>query len=175
MRGAELKATLPQTIIVMGVAGCGKSVVGKKLAEKLGGVFEDGDDFHSEEAKAKMQSGTPLTDADREPWYGRIRARVEHWRSEGRLYVLASSALKQKYRDWLSMGDSPEQLRFVHLAGSFKLIHDRMALRKNHFMPLSLLESQFAALERPTDALEVEIDRTVDEIVEEVLRGLGVA
>src|ERR1700749_128571 len=98
-------SAVPQTLIVMGVAGCGKSLIGAMLAERFGGVFEDADDFHPASNKAKMSAGTPLTDEDRWPWYAILRARVEEMRRQTGHYVLACSALKQIYRDKLSDGE----------------------------------------------------------------------
>ena len=160
----------PLTLIVMGVSGSGKTEVGKRLAAHLEGVFEDGDDFHSEEAKDKMRAGIPLTDEDRKPWYARMRRRIVDMRDAGENYVLACSALKAVYRDWLRVSDSPDQMKFVFLDGDFDLIHARMALRQGHYMPVSLLESQFAALEKPGDeVLRVSITGTLEEIAAEVI------
>lgn len=165
---------IPLTIIVMGVSGSGKTEVGKRVAAKLGAIFEDGDDFHTEEAKEKMRAGIPLTDEDRFPWFMRMRRRIEEVRQTGTRYVLACSALKSKYREWLREGDAPDVLQFVFLDGDFDLIHGRMAQRKGHYMPVSLLESQFAALEKPvTEAITVPIDGTLDEITATVLERLS--
>lgn len=160
---------IPSTIILMGVCGCGKTRVGELLTQKIGGVFEDADNFHTEAAKDKMRSGTPLTDEDRWPWYARLRARIVEMRTVTPHYVLACSALKQVYRDRLRESDGAEQFVVVFLDGTFDLIHGRMALRKDHYMPVSLLESQFAILERPADALRVSIDQTPEEIVADIL------
>ncbi len=164
----------PLTLIVMGVSGSGKTEVGRRLAGHLKGVFEDGDDFHSEEAKEKMRSGIALDDEDRKPWYARMRSRVLEMRSAGTNYVLACSALKSVYREWLRDGDSDEEMKFVFLDGDFDLIHNRMAKRQGHYMPVSLLESQFATLEKPGDeVLRVSIAGTLDQITSEVLARLN--
>lgn len=164
----------PLTIVVMGVSGSGKTEIGKRLASRLGGVFEDGDDFHTEEAKDKMRAGIPLNDEDRRPWYARLRNRIEEVRRSGSAYVLACSALKAVYREWLRGGDTPEQMKIVFLDGDFDLIQGRMALRKGHYMPVSLLQSQFAALEKPGDeVISVSIKGTLDEIETEVMSRLS--
>lgn len=166
--------SLPHTLIIMGVSGCGKSLIGSRLAQRLGGVFEDADDFHSEANKDKMRAGTPLTDEDRWPWYATLRARIEELRGQTPVYVLACSALKAVYRDKLRAGDQqPEEIAFVHLKGTREVIHARMALRKGHYMPVSLLDSQFAILEETPDLMAVPLDQTPDEIEAEILRRLG--
>lgn len=171
----EATRSVPPTLIIMGVSGCGKTVVGSLLAQHLGGIFEDGDDFHTEAAKEKMRSGTPLTDDDRKPWYATLRRRIEEMRGITPCYILACSALKAKYRDWLRQGDSRDDMEFVFLDGSFELIHGRMAKREGHYMPVSLLESQFAALEMPGEEVHrVSIDAAPEAIATEVLRRLGV-
>ena len=157
-------STLPPTIILMGVCGCGKTAVGRLLAARTGALFEDADDFHTDVAREKMRSGIPLTDDDRWPWYDRLRARVLENRAQGRPYILACSALKRAYRDRLRGTDTPEQMLFIHLDGSFDLIRQRMARRQGHYMPLSLLESQFAILERADDTIPVSIEGTPEQI-----------
>lgn len=164
-----------RTIIVMGVSGSGKSVVGSLLAEKLGGVFEDGDDFHPLSNKAKMSAGTPLTDEDRWPWYAVLRQRIEEMRTLTPVYVLACSALKPSYREKLRAEDLENTLRFVLLNGTRELITDRMAARKGHFMPLALLDSQLATLQPTPDLTQVSIDATPDQIVEDILAKLATA
>jgi gluconokinase len=163
----------PRTLIVMGVAGCGKSLIGGLIAEALGGFFEDADEFHPEANKAKMVQGIPLSDEDRRPWLEALRARLLARREETGSYVLACSALKQSYRDTLRGEDSLETLQFVYLKGSREVIAQRMAARKGHFMPTSLLDSQFATLEEPDEAIIVNVAQTPDEIVREVLNHLG--
>ncbi len=162
-----------KTIIVMGVSGSGKSLVGSLLAAKLDGVFEDGDDFHPASNKAKMSTGTPLTDDDRWPWYAVLRQRIEDMRHLTPIYVLACSALKPIYRDKLRAHDHAANLRFVLLDGSRELIATRITARKGHFMPPSLLESQLATLEPTPDLVRVSIDQTPEQIVAEIMRRIG--
>ncbi len=164
-----------KTIIVMGVCGCGKSLVGSLLAAKLGGVFEDGDDFHPPSNKAKMSAGTPLTDDDRWPWYAVLRQRIEAMRDTTSIYVLACSALKPIYRDKLRAHDADATLRFVLLEGSRELIASRLAARKGHFMPPALLDSQLATLETTPDLIRVSIDQTPEQIVDDILQKLELA
>jgi gluconokinase len=153
--------------IVMGVSGCGKTTIARKLAAATGGDWRDGDDFHSTENKAKMSAGIPLTDADRRPWLDRLNAELRAAPGD-KPFFLACSALKQKYRDRLTAG-LPEA-RFVYLKGSMELIRSRMAQRRNHFMPVGLLESQFADLEEPKEAIVLDISRTEDELAEDFKR-----
>lgn len=168
-------SAVPQTIIIMGVAGSGKSLIGSMLAQRLGGIFEDADDFHPASNKAKMSAGTPLNDDDRWPWYAILRQRILDMRNKTPCYLLACSALKGIYRDKLRDGDPPEELVFVYLHGSRELISQRIGARKGHFMPPALLDSQFATLEIPQeDALTVSVDGTPEEIVAQVLEGLKV-
>jgi gluconokinase len=160
----------PRTLILMGVCGCGKTLIGEMLAKELGGVFEDADDFHPAPNKAKMTAGIPLTDDDRWPWLGILRDRIEEMRDQTLCYLLACSALKEVYREILRGDDSHEVLEFVHLKGSRELISARMAARKGHYMPTNLLDSQFAILEEPHDAITVDVSGTPEEIAAEVLR-----
>jgi gluconokinase len=154
--------------IVMGVSGCGKSTVANALAKATGGIFLDADDFHLPETKAKLSSGTPLTDEDRWPWLERLNAELRARSDKGNALFLACSALKQKYRDLLMTG-LPDA-RIVYLKGSRELIAARLAQRKGHFMPASLLDSQFATLEEPKDTLVLDISRTESQMVEDFLR-----
>jgi len=164
-----------RTIIIMGVSGSGKSVVGRLLAQKLDAVFEDGDDFHPASNKAKMATGTPLTDDDRWPWYAVLRQRIVEMRHLTPVYILACSALKPIYREKLRAHDADAALRFVLLDGSRDLICSRMAARQGHFMPLSLLESQLATLEATPDLVRVSIDPTPEQIVEDIRQKLAAA
>ena len=129
--------------VVMGVSGSGKTTLGRKLADALGVPYAEADEFHSPENIAKMSSGTPLTDEDRWPWLRSIAAWIHDHESGGG--VVTSSALKRVYRDLLRQGN--DGVRFVHLDGSRELIAERLAHRSGHFMPPSLLDSQFADLE----------------------------
>lgn len=167
-----MRLDLPKTIVVMGVCGCGKTEVGRAVAEKVDGMFEDADGFHTEAAKAKMGAGVPLTDADRWPWLERLRGRIEAVRGEGKTYVLACSALREVYREKLRAGDEADVLRFVLLDGSRELIEERMGRRVGHYMPLSLLDSQLAILERSEDLLVVSIEPSVEVIANGIVECL---
>jgi gluconokinase len=137
-----------KVIVVMGVAGSGKSTVGPLIAKALGGDYAEGDQFHPPANIAKMTSGQPLDDADRLPWLEAMARAIRDWRGKDRPTILACSALKQRYRDILSGGS--DEVAFVFLKGSPDLIAGRIGSRKGHFMPSSLLDSQFRALEEPT-------------------------
>ena len=139
--------TAPSVLVVMGVSGSGKTTVAALLAGQLGWEYEDGDDFHPPENVAKMHGGTPLTDADRWPWLQAIAAWIDATRSAGRHGVVACSALRRAYRDIL-IGDRPD-VRLVYLQGDKQLISARQSARLNHYMPATLVDSQFAALEEP--------------------------
>ena len=157
-------------VVIMGVAGCGKSSVGEGLAARLGVPYRDGDDLHTVEAVGKMRAGIPLTDDDRWPWLDRVAAVLA---AEAPVLV-GCSALKRVYRDRIRAG-AGGPVRFVHLAGSREVIAARMAARTGHYMPTSLLDSQFAALEAPgpEEALTVDIDQPLDAIIDAVLARLG--
>lgn len=157
-------------VVVMGVAGSGKSTIGPLLAEGLGAGFAEGDQFHPPANVAKMASGQPLTDEDRRPWLEAMAAAIAQWRGQDRPTVLACSALRQGYRDILAGGAA--EVRFVWLRGSRELVTERMAARKGHFMPTSLIGSQFATLEEPRDAIVVDIDGTPAEIARRALEAL---
>lgn len=154
----------PARIIIMGVSGSGKSAVGKGLAALIGATFIDGDDLHPAANIARMSHGLPLRDEDRWPWLGAIGERLA---GAGGPVIIACSALKRSYRDAIRHAAGGPVL-FIHLAGSHDLIAARMGARRDHFMPASLLESQFAALEPPTPdegALVIDISPPVDEVV----------
>lgn len=160
-------------IVVMGVSGCGKSTLGALLAEGLGWAFEDGDAFHPPANVEKMRAGTPLTDDDRWPWLAAIAARIARARAEGRGVVVACSALKRAYRDVLR--DGPGDVRFLHLTGDPALIMARQAARTGHYMPASLIASQFAALEPPdteADVIDLDVDPDPPEIARKALAAL---
>ncbi|MGI9417981.1 MAG: gluconokinase [Geminicoccaceae bacterium] len=154
-------------IVVMGVSGVGKTTVGKALAAKLGAEFAEGDSYHPEANVEKMRNGQALSDEDRWPWLDRLRAEIDGWLGGDRPVVLACSALKARYRDRLR--PSAAAVRFVHLQADRDLIAERLALRRNHYMPASLLDSQLTALEPPRDAIAVDAGRPVEDIVAELL------
>lgn len=135
-------------IVVMGVAGCGKSTAGALIAARLGVAFIEGDQLHPAANVEKMSAGIPLTDADRWPWLEAVGGAIADHVSRGDGVVAACSALKRAYRDVLRKASGAD-LVFVHLSGSRELIGERMKLRTGHFFPASLLDSQFAALEPP--------------------------
>ena len=155
--------------VIMGVAACGKTTIGVALAEKLNCPFYDGDDYHPEENVAKMSRGIPLNDDDRAPWLERLHQIIGGHLAHGETAVVASSALKRKYRDLLSHGDP--RVRFIYLRGDFDLIWRRIAARQDHYMKPSMLHSQFQTLEEPTteEALWVDIDHDPETIVNNIL------
>jgi len=156
-------------VVVMGVSGCGKTVVGQTLAAALGWPFIEGDDFHPPENVARMAAGTPLTDADRWPWLDRLAAEMAAILARGGHAVLACSALKQSYRDRLvRAATAPGDVRFVHLKCDYHTIATRLAARQHRYMPASLLASQFAALEEPVDAMVVDAGTAVADEVERI-------
>ena len=144
-------------VVMMGVSGSGKSAVGQALATELGAFF-DADDFHPEANVAKMAAGTPLTDADRWPWLDRLAVEMKAIEERGANAVLACSALRQVYRDRISRAGN---VRYVHLAGDHDTIAARLAARKHRYMPPTLLASQLATLEAPTDAIVIDVRDTV--------------
>ena len=153
-------------VVVMGVSGSGKSVVGQALAAALGWPFIEGDDYHPPANVAKMAAGTPLNDDDRWPWYDRLAAEMATILARGGNAVLACSALKQSYRDRLARAAKKEgDVRFVHLKGDYDTIAARLAMRQHRYMPASLLGSQFATLEEPADAIVVDARNAVAEEV----------
>ena len=161
-------------LVVMGVSGSGKSTIADQLAERLGWRFEDGDRFHPASNVAKMSAGQPLTDEDRWPWLQAIADEIDRVCQTGAHAVIACSALKRAYRDILVHGR--DDVRIVYLKGTQALIADRLAVRKNHFMPSGLLDSQFKTLEPPAaseNPVTVSIDGPVDAIVDDIVRQLG--
>jgi carbohydrate kinase (thermoresistant glucokinase family) len=159
----------PSVAVVMGVAGAGKTTVGERLAKRLDWEFMEGDRLHPPENVAKMQSGQPLTDADRAPWLAGIAAAIDAWHGRGVRGVITCSALKRAYRRRI-IGDRTG-VRLVYLDGPRALIAARLGARRGHFMPVSLLDSQFAALEPPgpdEDPITVPIDQPVERIVDDI-------
>ncbi|MCR6497412.1 gluconokinase, GntK/IdnK-type [Shinella sp. CPCC 101442] len=162
----------PRRIVLMGVAGCGKSAVGAALAARLGATYIDGDDLHPPDNIAKMSRGEPLTDDDRWPWLTRVGRTLAEPES---ILVLGCSALKRRYRDHIRL-EAGAPVAFVHLSGSKTLIATRMGARSGHFMPTSLIESQFAALEPPMAdeaATTVHIDAAPEVIADQIIAQLG--
>jgi gluconokinase len=164
----------PLVVIVMGVAGSGKSTVGVALAAALGWRFVDADDHHAPESVAKMARGEPLTDADRWPWLDRLRAMIVAALAADESLVVACSALKAAYRARLVGGDA-QRVRFVHLTGTPEVLRARLEGRAGHFMKPGMLASQLAALEPPDDALTLDIARPVEALVAEIARRLKTA
>ena len=154
-------------VIIMGVSGCGKSAVGKLLAQQLRWDFFDADDFHPPANVAKMAVGIPLDDSDRTPWLDALRDLILSSLTANRPAVLACSALKERYRQHL-MGGS-DRLQLVYLKGSYDLIWSRMTARAGHYMKPSMLQSQFDSLEEPTEALTIDIVLPIEEIVKKIL------
>jgi gluconokinase len=163
----------PCALIVMGVSGSGKSTIADGLAERLRWTFEDGDRFHPANNVAKMRAGHPLTDEDRWPWLQAIADEIDRVCKSGEHAVIACSALKRAYRDVLVHGRN--DVRIIFLEGTQKLIADRLALRKGHFMPPGLLVSQFKTLEPPDGSenpITVSIDASVEAILDDIVRQL---
>lgn len=156
-------------IIVMGVSGCGKSSLGLALAERLGVAFVEGDGLHPPANVEKMRSGTPLTDADRWPWLDCVAATLK----ERAPAIVSCSALRRTYRDRIRAG-AGRPVHFIHLAGSREVISRRMAARAGHYMPVSLLDSQFATLEAPgpQEAFTLDVDMPLDAMVQACLEHL---
>jgi gluconokinase len=156
-------------LLVMGVAGSGKTTVGKLLAQKLGWLFLDADDFHPPENIEKMKHGVSLTDEDREPWLAAIHAELLKCAAKNQDAVLACSALKQSYRETLASG---VDLRICYLKGTYSEIGSRLESRSGHFAGEAILAEQFSDLEEPRDALSLPVSDTPEEIVRDALRKL---
>ena len=161
----------PAAILLMGVSGCGKTSVGIALSDILGWPFFDGDDYHPKENVAKMAAGIPLNDEDRFPWLKRINQLISENLGDKRSLIVACSALKTKYRDILGEGN-PNTV-FVYLKGDFDLIFQRMQERSDHYMKAGMLESQFAALEEPEEALTVQIEANPEKIAQTIIEQLN--
>ena len=151
----------------MGVSGSGKTTVGRALARRIGWQFHDADDHHPAANVEKMRQGIPLTDADRAPWLASLRQIIDASIARGEPGILACSALKQRYRDTLTRPG----VRFIHLRGDLATIRARMEGRQ-HFMPVKLLESQFAALEEPAGAIVVDVALSVEAQVDTIVAAL---
>ncbi|MFC1669092.1 gluconokinase [Spirochaetota bacterium] len=158
---------MPKAIIIMGVSGCGKSSVGHAVAKMMGLPFYDGDDFHPQENVEKMAAGSPLNDANRQPWLENLHQLILTHFQDGRSLVIACSSLKNSYRQILR--GEIDNVRFVYLRGDFNLIYTRMRQRKGHYMKPEMLRSQFAALEEPKNALVLDVTKSIDILAEEIV------
>jgi len=159
-------------IVLMGVAGAGKTTIGHLLAAQLHWVFADADDYHSPANIAKMRAGIPLTDEEREPWLETLRMLITGWIVSGQNAVLACSALKHSYRERLRVAT---ETQFVYLKVSPEILRERLRARHGHYMTEKMLASQLATLEEPQHAIVVDGDGTPDEIVSEILASLKLA
>ena len=156
----------------MGVSGCGKTTVGRALAERLDATFLDADDFHPAINVEKMRSGTPLNDDDRAPWLATLNRELRERSLGGERVVLACSALKLRYREAITA--QLAHVEWIFLDGSFEMIAERVRSRAHHYMPESLLCSQFEALERPDSAICISVELTTAEQVEAALSALAI-
>jgi ribose 5-phosphate isomerase A len=164
----------PPVLVVMGVSGAGKTTIAQALAARLGWSFEEGDSLHPEANVAKMHAGTPLTDADRQPWLEAVAAWIDGQRARKQPGIITCSALKRSYRR-IIIGDRPES-RLIYLRGSRDVIAGRLAGRHGHFMPASLLQNQIDTLEEPgpdEDPLVVDVGPPADQIAAEIIHALG--
>jgi gluconokinase len=159
-------------VLVMGVAGSGKTTIGTELARRLGWVFADADDYHPAANREKMSHGIPLTDEDRAPWLATLHQLIVDWISGGVSAVLACSALKRAYRD--ELGVRPE-VRILYLKADPEVLRMRLHNREGHYMKEGMLASQLATLEEPDDAVVVDVNGTVSQSVQQALAKLGLA
>jgi carbohydrate kinase (thermoresistant glucokinase family) len=159
-----------RAVILMGVSGSGKSTVGASLAQRMECSFLDADDFHPATNVEKMKRGIPLNDEDRMPWLRQLHDELEHRLGSGASVVLGCSALKESYRQILEEGLS--QIDFVFLDVDQLTLRERLGKRTDHFFPKELLESQFAALERPSDAIVVDARLQFQDVVEQIVSAL---
>jgi gluconokinase len=162
---------IPEFIIIMGVAGSGKTTVGKALADKLGWDFYDADDFHPPTNVEKMANNMPLTDDDRIPWLDSLNVLISSCLKKNRPGVLACSALKERYRQIL-LTNNPNVL-IVYLQGNYDLILARMSARTGHYMQTSMLQGQFDALEEPSNAITLDIAVPINILVESILNSIN--
>ena len=164
--------TSPKIILIMGVAGSGKSTIGRRLAAELGWPYHEADDFHSAANKEKMSRGIPLDDYDRAPWLASIRAAMDDCLGSGQSAVFTCSGLMEKYRRVLM--DGAPGVSLVYLACDFETSLARVGRRQNHYMKADMVKSQFEALEVPTDALTVDTKLPPDRILAEIRRSLSI-
>ena len=171
LKGYFTEEIYAMVYIVMGVSGSGKTTVGQLLAQNLGLPFYDADDFHSADNISKMESGTPLTDEDRDNWLQTLAKEIVGWEASGGA-VLACSALKETYRETLCSTET-KAIQWIFLKGSKDLIKERLLDRKGHFMNTGLLDSQFAILEEPQYGITVPVDGSAEAVVDRILQKLN--
>jgi carbohydrate kinase (thermoresistant glucokinase family) len=162
-----MATTDARAFVLMGVAGSGKTAVGTRAAQRLVWVFLDADDFHPKSNVEKMRHGIPLTDEDRKPWLERLHEELRSRLAAGASLILACSALKDSYRSLLHQGLSA--IEFVYLKVDYDTVLDRLRHRQAHFFPKELLDSQFATLESPMDAIVVNANLPLDDVVQQVV------
>lgn len=158
-----------KVIIIIGVSGSGKTTSGRLLSGELGWKYYEGDDFHPPANIEKLKSGVPLDDADRRPWLESLRDLIRNCLERGDSAVVACSALKQRYRDFLLVD---ERVILIYLKGDYELIRQRLSKRRGHFLNPNLLDSQFAALEEPKTAMQVDVSLSPAEIVKSIRSAL---
>lgn len=158
-------------LVVMGVAGSGKSLIGSRLAKAFNWQFADGDTFQPKENIEKMARGQPLTDSDRLPWLVSIAACMDEWFEQKKDGVIACSALKEQYRQLLRE-KHPADVKFVYLKGSYELFYERLMNRTEHFLKANMLQSQFDVLEEPQDAITVSASLNPEETINEISKVL---
>ena len=174
MTAAAKPVALPAVLVLMGVSGCGKTTVAQILAERLHWAFEEGDALHPQANVDKMAAGHPLDDADRAPWLAKVADWVDARLDAGESGVITCSALKKSYRALIDRRG--KGVEFVYLHGSRELIASRLSGRHGHFMPTSLLDSQFATLEEPAadePAIRVEVGEAPEAIAADIVTALG--
>ena len=159
----------PKVIVMMGVSGCGKTTVGKMVAEELGWEFVEGDEYHSPENISKMSSGQPLNDDDRFDWMDALNSKISEILSAGESGVVACSALKKKHRIHLAQ-NWEDQVLYIHIQGTFDEIHQRMEAREGHYMKAGMLKSQFEALEPPENVPAYDASWTPEQIKAAILQ-----
>ena len=174
MTAPSKRIALPVVLVLMGVSGCGKTTVARILAERLQWAFEEGDALHPQANVDKMASGHPLDDDDRAPWLAKVADWVDGRLDAGECGVITCSSLKRSYRALIDRRGA--DVEFVYLHGSRELIASRLATRHGHFMPTTLLDSQFATLEEPAadePAIRVEIGEPPEAIANDIVAALG--
>lgn len=158
-----------KVIIIIGVSGSGKTTIGRLLSGELGWKYYEGDNFHPPANIEKLKNGVPLDDADRKPWLESLRDLIRNCLEQGDSAVVACSALKQRYRDFLLVD---ERVILIYLKGDYELIRERLSKRRGHFLNPNLLDSQFAALEEPKTAMQVDVSLSPAEIVKSIRSAL---